>query len=68
MNAIVDNQLLSLTDIQNGLGDKKLYVVSRATGLSYPTLKKLADGEPGNYTMGTLRKVSEYIIYNRISL
>lgn len=54
-------QILSLRQIEIGLKDKKLYSVSDATELSYPTLKKLADGVKGNYTLDTLQKVSKYL-------
>jgi|DEB0MinimDraft_4_1074332.scaffolds.fasta_scaffold13579_9 DNA-binding Xre family transcriptional regulator len=56
-----NNNLLSLQEIQDLLQDKKLYVITKATGLSYPTLKKLADGKPENYTSRTLSKVSDYL-------
>ena len=52
---------MSLDDIKKGLADKRLYKVSEITGLSYPTLKKMADGKNSNYTMSTIGKVSEYL-------
>jgi hypothetical protein len=56
-----NDDLLSLEEIRSLLQDKKLYVIANATGLSYPTLKKLADGKSGNYTYGTLKSVSDYL-------
>lgn len=53
--------LLTLDQIKNNLADKRLYKVAEITGLSYPTLKKMADGEDANYTMATVQVVSQYI-------
>lgn len=53
--------LLTLEQIKNNLADKRLYKVAEITGLSYPTLKKMADGEDANYTMATVQAVSQYI-------
>ena len=44
-----------------GLQEQKLYVVARATGISYPTLKKLHDGEEHNFTVDTLKAVLTWI-------
>lgn len=55
------NDLLSLQQIKLHLTDKRLYKVAEITGLSYPTLRKLADGEDANYTMATIKAVSKYI-------
>ena len=54
-------RILSLSEIKEGLKDKRLYVVAKRTGLSYPTLKSLADGLDQNYTTDTLKTVSKYI-------
>lgn len=54
-------KILSLTEIRRLLQDRKLYVIADKTGLSYPTLKKLADGIDANYTLSTLEAVSEYL-------
>lgn len=53
--------LLTLEEIKEALVDKRLYKVAEATGLSYPTLKKMADGEQANYTLATIHAVSLYI-------
>ena len=53
--------LLTLEEIKEALADKRLYKVAEATGLSYPTLKKMADGEQANYTLATIYAVSAYI-------
>lgn len=57
----MNSALMNLDDIKKGLADKRLYKVSEITGLSYPTLKKMADGKNSNYTMSTIAKVSEYL-------
>jgi DNA-binding Xre family transcriptional regulator len=54
-------ELLSLEKIQLLLKDKRLYIVSKATGLSFPTLKKLADGKKENYTYNTIKAISDYL-------
>ncbi len=56
-----NEELLSLEDIQLLLKDKRLYVVSKATGLSFPTLKKMADGKKQNFTYKTIKAVSDYL-------
>jgi DNA-binding Xre family transcriptional regulator len=54
-------ELLSLENIQLLLKDKRLYVVSKATGLSFPTLKKMADGKKENFTYKTIKAISDYL-------
>lgn len=54
-------ELLSLEKIQLLLKDKRLYVISKATGLSFPTLKKMADGKKENYTYNTIKAISDYL-------
>lgn len=56
-----NEELLSLEDIQQLLKDKRLYVVSNATGLSFPTLKKMADGKKENFTYKTIKAISDYL-------
>ena len=58
------NQMLSLDQIQIHLKDKRLYKIAKETGLSYPTLKKMADGKDANYTMNTILPISKYISEN----
>jgi DNA-binding Xre family transcriptional regulator len=57
-------RILSFAEIKEGLKDKRLYVVAEETSLSYPTLKKLADGEESNCTIDTLRTISDYLNNN----
>ena len=54
-------ELMPFDEMQRLLKDKKLYVIAKATNLTYPTLKKLADGMNGNYTYNTLLKVTNYL-------
>lgn len=55
------DELMTLEEIKEQLQDKRLYVVARATKLSYPTVKKLADGKPENYTYNTIFKLTKYL-------
>ena len=61
-----ENEILSLKKIKEGLANKKLYKVSEETGISFPTLKKLADGKGESYTYTTLKSVSKYILETSI--
>lgn len=54
----------TLKKIQNGLKDKKLRVVGKAIGLSYPTLKKLADGTESNPRLETMTVILDYLNKN----
>jgi hypothetical protein len=62
---MLNNEILPLTEIQEGLKDKRLYMVAKKTGLSYPTLKKLAEGQDCNYTVETLKSASNYVRNSR---
>ncbi len=55
------DEIMNLEDISKWLQDKRLYVVADATGLSYPTIQKLANAEKTNYTIETLIIISKYI-------
>ncbi len=52
---------LTLEEIKERLAGKRFCLVAEATGLSYPTIKKLADGEVQNYALDTVRRVSAYL-------
>jgi DNA-binding phage protein len=53
--------ILSLKEIKEKLQDRRLSVVAKSTGLSYPTLKRMLDDDSdANYTLSTLTKISEY--------
>lgn len=56
-----DTFIMAIKEIEKGLTDRSLGKVKKATGLSYPTLKRLADGEMANYTIRTLITVSNYL-------
>lgn len=53
--------LLTLEQIKYGLTDRSLHTVSKKIDVSYPTLRKLADGVVSNYTYRILEEVSKYI-------
>ena len=57
-----NDQIMNLDDIKDKLKDKRLYIVSERTGISYPILNKLSKGEDSNYTIDTLKKVSTYLL------
>lgn len=57
---MIDN-IMTLEEIEEGLKDKKLYVISTIIDVSYPTLKKLQNGDKGNYTYNVLKSVSDYL-------
>ena len=54
--------LLTVDQISAMLQDRRLYVVAEKTGLSYPTLKDLADGVDKNYGVDTIRYVTDYLM------
>lgn len=62
---MLNDNILPLEEIQKALEDKRLYKVAKTSGLSYPTLRKLAKGEDLNYTLGTLKAASDYIRKSR---
>ena len=55
-----NSDLLTLEEISRKLKDRKLHVVSKATGLSFPTLKKLTDKKSCKYNYSTLKVISDY--------
>lgn len=57
----MEEEIMSIKEIQDGLEDKRLYRVSRKTGVSYPTLMKLSKGLDLNYTTDILKAVSAYL-------
>lgn len=57
-------KILSVEDISKRLKDRRLHVVAKATNLSFPTLKKLFDGNSRNYKTETLVRVSKYLLEN----
>ena len=56
-----NNNILELAQIKGALEDRRLGVVAKKTGLSFPTVSRLANGEEDNYTLATLRAISKYI-------
>ena len=55
------NNVLTLGEIEYRLRDRRLQVVSALTEISYPILKRLAEGEHDNYHLKTLVTISEYL-------
>ena len=58
---MIENRLLSLEEIKEALVDQRLLLVADATGLSYPTVNKLATGDVKNYSLATVQAVSDYL-------
>ena len=56
-----DAPILDLDEIARRLADRKPSAVRLRTGLSYGTLRKLAEGKVTNYTVDTIRKISKYL-------
>ena len=50
-----------LKEMKEQLKDRRLYIVAEVTGLSYPTIKKIADGVQGKYDENTIDKLSDYL-------
>jgi transcriptional regulator with XRE-family HTH domain len=53
--------MLSLDEIITILKDRNLSEVSRRTGLSIPTIWRIANGQAGNVGYETVSKLSEYL-------
>lgn len=47
--------------IRQGLADRRISVVAKATGLSSPTIRAIREGR-GNPTIATLNKIAAYLI------
>ena len=54
------HNMLTLDKIKHLLEDRRLDVVSRATGIHRNTLSGIRDGRATNPTYDTIRKLSEY--------
>jgi len=52
--------IMSLDMIKEALKGERLLLVADATGLSYPTVNKLATGEVKNYSLDTIVRISNY--------
>ena len=51
--------MMDAEQIKAALKDRRLQVVARATGLSYPTVKAVLDGQTGA-TYKTIKALSDY--------
>lgn len=56
-----DLNIIPLSEISQKLKSRRLYIVAEETGVSYPTLKKLADNVEANYRLDTLQKISDFL-------
>ncbi len=53
--------ILSIKEIAKFLEGKQLYVISKETGISYPTLAKFSNTKPHNFTLTTMVTMTNYI-------
>lgn len=53
--------MLTLDEMQIRLKDRRLTVISKETGISYPTLLAISRGESENPTYKVMMKISEYL-------
>jgi DNA-binding Xre family transcriptional regulator len=56
-----ENKLLTLDHIKRLLSDRRLDVVSRATGVHRNTLAAIRDGKNTNPTLKTIEALSDYL-------
>jgi DNA-binding Xre family transcriptional regulator len=53
--------MLSLSEIQNTLSDRNLSAVSRATGIKYDTIWRIAKNRVRRINYSALEKLSDYL-------
>ena len=53
--------MINLEEIRKQLSDRRLRVVSKEAGISYPTLLAIRDGENKNPQYNTMRKIIAYL-------
>lgn len=57
------SDILTLVQIKELLGDRVLSTVQEKTGLSWGTLDALRKGTVKKYNIGTIKTISEYLIF-----
>jgi DNA-binding Xre family transcriptional regulator len=60
MHSDGENDMLTLDDIKRLLADRRLDIVSSATGVHRNTLAAIRDGKNDNPTLRTLQSLSDY--------
>lgn len=53
--------MLTLEEIKEALQDRRLQIVSDATGLHYNTLRDIRDNQDANPSYKTMKAVSDYL-------
>ena len=53
--------MLTLEEIRDRLKDRRLQIVSVATGLHYNTIKSVRDNENGRPSYDTIKALSDYL-------
>ena len=54
-------ELLTIEQIRAKLIDRRVLIVSKATGLHYNTIRLIRDNTDANPTLETMRKLSAYL-------
>ena len=54
-------KMLSIEDVKKGLQDRRVGLIKRKTGLSYPTIQGIRDGTNTNPTLNVLQRLSDYL-------
>jgi hypothetical protein len=57
--------MLELDIIQKKLSDRNLSEVSRRTGVTFPTVWRIANNQAGNVGYETVKKISDYLEENQ---
>jgi hypothetical protein len=50
-----------LDEIRRKLKDRRLYMIAKATGVTYQTLLDIRDGRTQNPTIMTVQKIKDYL-------
>jgi len=53
--------MLNMKQIQAALADRRLYKISEATGVSYPTLRGILTNPDANPTLAVMTAISDYL-------
>lgn len=53
--------MLTLQEIMDGLRDRRINVISEATGVSRSTISRIRQGKNANPTFGVMKALSDYL-------
>lgn len=57
--------MLTLTEVQTALQDRRLPAVAAATGLAYDTVRRVANGDVAAVSYDTVKRLSDYLEGNQ---